>query len=93
MLYEVITYGFSTNAHTLDVQSGYERSLNALIPALASILVKETLYRWTAAVGKEIKSPAMAANAWHHRSDAISSVPVLIAVAGALIFLSSYNFV
>jgi cation diffusion facilitator family transporter len=60
----------------------------ALWAALASILVKETLYRWTAAVGKEIKSPAMAANAWHHRSDAISSVPVLIAVAGALIFPS-----
>jgi cation diffusion facilitator family transporter len=60
----------------------------ALWAALASILIKETLYRWTAAVGKEIKSPAMAANAWHHRSDAISSVPVLIAVAGALIFPS-----
>jgi len=57
----------------------------ALWAALASILVKEALYRWTAAVSKEVKSPAIAANAWHHRSDAISSIPVLIAVAGALI--------
>ena len=58
----------------------------AFYAALASIAVKEALYRWTAAVGKKIKSPALAANAWHHRTDAISSLPVLIAVGGALIF-------
>jgi cation diffusion facilitator family transporter len=58
----------------------------ALYAAMASIVVKEVLYRWTAAVGKKIKSPALAANAWHHRTDAISSLPVLVAVGGALIF-------
>jgi cation diffusion facilitator family transporter len=58
----------------------------AFYAAMASIVVKEVLYRWTAAVGKKIKSPALAANAWHHRTDAISSLPVLIAVGGALIF-------
>jgi cation diffusion facilitator family transporter len=56
--------------------------------AMASIVTKEILYRWTAAVGKKIKSQALAANAWHHRSDAISSLPVLLAVTGALIFPS-----
>jgi len=60
----------------------------AFYAATASIVTKEILYRWTAAVGKKIKSPALAANAWHHRTDAISSVPVLIAVGGALIFPS-----
>ena len=60
----------------------------ALVAALFSIVTKETLYRWTAAAGKRIKSPALAANAWHHRTDAISSLPVLIAVGGALIFPS-----
>jgi cation diffusion facilitator family transporter len=60
----------------------------ALCAAMISILTKEVLYRWTAAVGKRIKSPALAANAWHHRSDAISSLPVLIAVGGALLFPS-----
>jgi len=60
----------------------------ALYAAMASIITKEILYRWTAAVGKKIKSPALAANAWHHRSDAISSLPVLIAVGGALLFPS-----
>jgi len=60
----------------------------ALYAALISILTKEVLYRWTAVAGKRIKSPALAANAWHHRTDAISSLPVLIAVGGALIFPS-----
>ena len=60
----------------------------ALFAAMISILTKEVLYRWTAKTGKRIKSPALAANAWHHRTDAISSVPVLIAVGGALIFPS-----
>jgi len=60
----------------------------AFYAAMASIVAKEVLYRWTVAVGKKIKSPALAANAWHHRSDAISSLPVLVAVTGALIFPS-----
>ena len=60
----------------------------AFYAAMASIVAKEILYQWTAAVGKKIKSPALAANAWHHRTDAISSIPVLIAVGGSLIFPS-----
>lgn len=60
----------------------------ALYAAMASIVTKEILYRWTAAVGKKTKSQALAANAWHHRTDAISSLPVLVAVTGALIFPS-----
>ena len=60
----------------------------ALCAALVSIVTKETLYRWTATAGKKTKSPALVANAWHHRSDAISSLPVLIAVGGALVFPS-----
>ncbi len=60
----------------------------ALFAALISIVTKEVLYRWTAVAGKRIKSPALAANAWHHRTDAISSLPVLLAVGGALIFPS-----
>jgi cation diffusion facilitator family transporter len=60
----------------------------AFYAAMASIVIKETLYRWTAAAGKKIKSSALVANAWHHRTDAISSLPVLIAVGGALMFPS-----
>ena len=58
----------------------------AVLAAFASIACKESLYRWTAITGRRIKSPSLAANAWHHRTDAFSSLPVLVAVAGARIF-------
>lgn len=57
----------------------------AFAAAVVSIVIKEALSRWTAAVGKRLKSSAVAANAWHHRSDALSSVPVAMAVALAAI--------
>ncbi|MGD9410238.1 MAG: cation diffusion facilitator family transporter [Desulfobacterales bacterium] len=57
----------------------------AVFAALLSIGCKESIYRWTAITGRRVKSAALAANAWHHRTDAISSIPVLIAVAGAKI--------
>ena len=60
----------------------------ALVAAFVSIICKEAIYRWTAITGKRVKSPALAANAWHHRTDALSSLPVLVAVAGAKIFPS-----
>jgi cation diffusion facilitator family transporter len=60
----------------------------AIMAALASIVCKESLYRWTARIGRNLKSTALAANAWHHRSDAFSSLPVLIAVTGARVFPS-----
>jgi cation diffusion facilitator family transporter len=60
----------------------------AVAAALVSIGCKESIYRWTAITGRRVKSAALAANAWHHRTDAISSLPVLIAVAGARLFPS-----
>ena len=60
----------------------------AVAAALASIVCKESIYRWTAMTGRRLKSAALAANAWHHRTDAFSSIPVLIAVAGARVFPS-----
>ncbi|MFH1006060.1 MAG: cation diffusion facilitator family transporter [Candidatus Latescibacterota bacterium] len=53
----------------------------ALIGPMVSIVLKELLYHWTVAVGTRAKSPAVIANAWHHRSDAFSSVLALVAVA------------
>ena len=46
--------------------------------AIASIIVKEWLYHWTVAVGRRCRSQAVIANAWHHRSDAFSSIPVAV---------------
>lgn len=56
----------------------------ALIAAIVSIVVKECLYRYTVTVGKRIESPAVIANAWHHRSDAFSSVGTMIGIGGAI---------
>ncbi len=53
--------------------------------AFASIVSKELMYRWTVNVGNRIKSAPLVANAWHHRSDALSSIPAALAVAGAAI--------
>ena len=57
----------------------------ALIGAGVSIALKEALYRYTVLIGRRIKSQLIVANAWHHRSDALSSVAVLLGVTGALI--------
>lgn len=54
--------------------------------AIVSIGVKEWLYRWNIVVGHRVKSSALVANAWHHRSDGLSSVPVALAVLGEHLF-------
>lgn len=59
-----------------------------IIVALASIGSKEYLYRYTIHAGKRINSSSLIANAWHHRSDAISSIATLIGVSAAY-FLGS----
>ena len=48
--------------------------------AIISILAKEILYRWTVKKADSLKSTELKANAWHHRSDAISSIPVALAI-------------
>lgn len=56
----------------------------AMAVALLSVLSKEWLYRRTVAVGRRVGSTAVVANAWHHRSDALSSAGTLIGVGGAM---------
>ncbi|MCK5339456.1 MAG: cation transporter [Desulfobulbaceae bacterium] len=73
---------------TLQERGDAPPGLIALAAAIISILCKEWLYRWTAAVGKKIRSSALTANAWHHRSDALSSIPAVFAVGGAWLFPS-----
>jgi len=57
----------------------------AIYAALFSILANEGLYWYTLLVARRIKSEMLRANAWHHRTDAISSVVVLIGVGGAIL--------
>lgn len=55
----------------------------ALVAAIVSIVAKEFMFQYTRSVAKKIKSSALMADAWHHRSDALSSVGALIGIAGA----------
>lgn len=57
--------------------------LIALVAAAVSIVVKEALYWYTILAARRVNSPAMEANAWHHRSDAFSSIGTLIGIGGA----------
>lgn len=57
----------------------------ALIAAAVSILAKEFIYQATVKVGKKTGSTAVIANAWHHRSDAFSSIGSLIGIGGAIL--------
>jgi cation diffusion facilitator family transporter len=59
--------------------------LFAIWAAAVSVVVKEALYWYTVTVGKRIKSVAVIANAWHHRTDAFSSIAVLIGVGATYI--------
>ena len=53
--------------------------------ALVSIVAKEILFHYTLAVGKKINSPTIVANAWHHRTDAISSIAALAGIIAAML--------
>lgn len=53
--------------------------------ALISIILKEALFRWTVKQAKKQRSKALIANAWHHRTDALSSIPVALAVVLSVI--------
>lgn len=57
----------------------------ALWAALISIVVKELLYQYTRIKGRHLDSPALVANAWHHRSDALSSIGAAIGIGGAIL--------
>ena len=57
----------------------------ALAAAVVSIAAKEILYRVTVRKGQKVNSPVVIANAWHHRSDAFSSIGSLVGIGGAIL--------
>lgn len=68
-----------------------EPGLIALIAALVSILFKEFLFQWTARVGRRVNSGVVIANAWHHRSDALSSIGTAVGIGGAILLGPSWR--
>ena len=81
----IIVSGSVKIARWLNGETLETPGLLALWAALLSILVKEILYRYTVAKGKALDSPAVVANAWHHRSDALSSFGAAVGIGGAIL--------
>lgn len=64
-------------------KAGADIGIIAMIAAIASILIKEAMYWYTRHYAKQINSGVLMADAWHHRSDSLSSVGALIGIIGA----------
>ncbi|MBN2489991.1 MAG: cation transporter [Planctomycetes bacterium] len=82
--------GFGIGAEALvRLRAGVDTRPTALAlgAAALAIVLKELAYRWTVRVGRRIRSQALLANAWHHRSDALSSVAALAGIGGAMLGL------
>lgn len=81
----IIVSGSLKIARWLQGETLEKPGMLALWAAFLSILVKEILFRYTIAKGRALESPAVVANAWHHRSDALSSVGAAIGIGGAIL--------
>lgn len=82
----LVFVGFGIGADALvRIRDGVDTTPGAwpLLAAVLAIVSKEFVYRWTMRVGRRIRNPALIANAWHHRSDAFSSIAALVGIAGA----------
>jgi cation diffusion facilitator family transporter len=77
---------------TISQPHGGVRNWFPFYMAVSSIVLKELLYWWTRAVGRKYNNPAIIANAWHHRSDAFSSIAAAVGIAGALIGGERWSF-
>ena len=76
-----------------DVMRGeeiHQPGMIALLAALLGIGLKEWTFRFTARVGKQVGSQAVVANAWHHRSDALSSIGTAVGIGGAILLGKSW---
>lgn len=81
----VIGYNALDLLITKRYESLSETGFIALIAAVVSIIVKEAMYWYTRISAKKIDSSSLMADAWHHRSDALSSVGALIGIGGSLL--------
>lgn len=80
-----ITIGFQAIKSLFDLDAVEIPTKLPLIVAVMSILIKEYQYRITIKVAKKINSPALKADAWHHRSDALSSIAAFVGIGGAML--------
>lgn len=89
-----VMMGYNSTVKIVDVvRNGTELAspgIIALAAAVLSIVLKEWMFRITRKVAREVDSPAVEANAWHHRSDALSSVGTAIGIGGAVLLGSKW---
>ncbi len=76
--------GYDAIQRLFDPESLLQPGMLALWAAIISVLAKEALYHYTVAVAKKLRSNLLRANAWHHRSDAVSSIVVVAGVVGSM---------
>lgn len=81
----ILSHGIEKTMAVIHSETVEAPAMIALIAAVISIAAKEFCYQITARVGKKVNSPAVIANAWHHRSDALSSVGSLIGIGCAIL--------
>ena len=89
-----VMMGYNATVQIVDVvKNGTELAspgIIALAAAVLSIVLKEWMFHLTRKVAREVDSPAVEANAWHHRSDALSSVGTAIGIGGAVLLGSKW---
>lgn len=84
--YKIFVSGLSNIYGVLFDEKVLEKpKIIAIVAAIISIISKELLYRYTKAIGQKIKSQAVIANGWHHRSDAFSSIGTFVGIGGAIL--------
>ena len=77
--------GINKTYRAIEGETLQQPGVVALVAAIVSIVLKEWAYQFTVRVGRKYHSEAVVANAWHHRSDALSSVGTMIGVGGAIL--------
>ncbi len=78
-----LTIGYAGIIKIIHIESVKTPGILALVAAIISILVKESMYQYTIKVAKKINSDSLKADAWHHRSDSLSSIASLIGILGS----------
>lgn len=77
--------GLVKTYHALCGEKLQQPGIVALVAAVLSIVMKEWAYQFTVRVGRKFHSEAVVANAWHHRSDALSSIGTMLGIGGAIL--------
>ena len=80
-----LSIGYKAVKSLFNVEEIAIPTLFPLIVSIISILIKEYQYRITIRVAKKVNSPALKADAWHHRSDALSSIAAFVGIGGAML--------